>query len=266
MLETTTTPHFSDEDVLEVIREELRAFFKTYNNESAAFSSFERFSGLNRKTLKGFIDANRRPYPSTLISFYKWYYKTEKLNEIATKLRPEVMAYLASNGLDVAIEKKDITAFVTRSSIHYEIYLLTEDQQVIKRSDLERDYGLRGLDALNDLLIENIVLAIDENTFTTGRIRAEHNLDYYEKSSAMISGLIPWSKIKNKEVSQRGMKLSLGSLVITPSEYGDLNKLFGDFNKRLCDIHAKAMKKPLKERQTMVYSVMGLTPSMIKGE
>ncbi len=46
------TPQF-ETDLLMSVREELTEHLKSFQNESAAWASFEKYSGLNRKTLKG---------------------------------------------------------------------------------------------------------------------------------------------------------------------------------------------------------------------
>ncbi len=251
-------------DPLVSLRQEMRERLESYQNESAAMASFERFSGLNRKTLKGFLDGKRVPYSSTLVRFCKWIHKVQDEKEALLKIGPELRTYLINHGYNMTAEKKDITWLIAKSTIHFELYMMTEDHQLIKRSEISEIYGKRGLEALNELLLEGVLQSLDENTCTAGTIRAARDNNYYKASARLMNELFPWDETeKNPNFSDAG--LSLGNIVVSKSDEEQINKVFAELNRKLCDLHDKGMKEKVENRLRFVYSTAVYRPITERG-
>lgn len=242
-----------ESDLLMSVREDLAEHLKSFQNESAAWASFEKYSGLNRKTLKGFLTNNRSPYPQTLVNFYKWKFKTTDLNEVISNLDAKVRQFLANNGYDLGASKKDITHIICKTSIHYEIYLHTEDGQSIRKSEVLRLYGLRGEEALTEMLLEDILHAVDGETIMAGSVRSSQDLNYYRQSFKTFYDLMPWKKLEDN-LFDENTTLSLGNIVVPEKELQDLARVFGDFQKKICQIHARGLKAPMSERKNIIYT------------
>jgi len=71
------------------LKAELKRRLDSFQNESAAFLSFEKYSGLNRKTLRRFLESNRTVYPQTVVRFYKWIFKTNCEKQVTLDLDQE---------------------------------------------------------------------------------------------------------------------------------------------------------------------------------
>lgn len=251
-------------DPLASLREEMKERLESYQNESAAFASFERFSDLNRKTLRGFLEGKRVPYPSTLVKFCKWIYKLQDERETLLKIGPELRAYLINNGYNMTAEKKDITWLITKSTIHFELYMMTEDHQLIKKSEIAEIYGKRGVEALDELLLESVLQSLDENSFTAGTIRAARDNNYYKATSRLMNELFPWDETeKNPSFSDAG--LSLGNIVVSKNDEEQINRVFADFYRKLCDLHDRGMKEKMENRLRFVYSTAVYRPITERG-
>ncbi len=248
------------QDLFNRIREDLSQKIGSYLNESAAYSSFVKETKLSKKTLLNFLQSKCTPYPSTLISFYKWLLKADSEYEVFKMLQPEVKVYLAENGYNLDAVKKDITTLICKSTIHYEIYLMTEDKQVIKGLTIEKLYGAKGLEAINELLLEEVIVAIDENTFTAGRVRSNEDVDYYMHAATKIAQMLPWSAA-DENVFDSDLGYTLGNIVASKQDRALLDKAFLDFKKKLCEIHARGMKEDKSNRERFVYSTLLYKPT-----
>lgn len=263
MLETQPTSSLSS-DLLGSFREQLQEKLSSYNNESAAYASFERYSGLSRKTLKGFLEHARRPYPNTLIAFNKWLFKTEDEQFVVSQLSAEVRSYLVKSGYNLSSQKKDMTNLVCKTSIHTELYLLTEDHQIIKRSEIVAFFGQRGLEALNELVFEGIIQALDEESYTAGLIRACDDVKFYKETTKMIQEMCPWTELAlDPGLSDVGV--SAGNLIISDQDEDELNRLLLDLRKKLCVLHEKGLKLPQDKQRRYVFSTLFFRPSLERG-
>jgi len=247
-------------DIFENIRGELSQKIKSYQNESAAYSSFTKETKLSKKTLLNFLQSKCTPYPSTLVSFYKWLFKADNEFEVFKQLTPEVKIYLSDNGYNFDAVKEDITTLVCKSTIHYEIYLMTEDQQVVKKSTIEKLYGSKGLDALEDLLLDEVIVAVDENTLTAGRVRSNEDVNYYMNASLKIAELLPWSAA-DENIFDSDIGYTLGNIIAAKQDRAMLDKAFLDFKKKLCEIHARGMRTEKSDRESFVYSTLLYKPA-----
>lgn len=258
------TPVIEKQDLLFEIRQELESHLKTYQNESAAWSSFEKYSGLNRKTLKGFLTSNRVPYPQTLVNFYKWKFKTEDLNEVVKNLDGKVKQLLASQGYELGTNKKDITSLVCQTPVHLEIYLMTEDGQTVKKSRVKEVYGKSGEDALHDLVMEDVVHLIDGETIIAGSVRSSQDLNYYKQAFKQLLAILPWGKLENNLMDE-SISLSLGNVVVANKDMQELARAFGDFHKKLCQLHVRGLKTKADERSNIMYNFSYFHSSLEEG-
>lgn len=250
MAKTTQTDEL---ELLKEVRSELTEHLKSYQNESAAWASFEKYSGLHRKTLKGFLNSERTPYPQTLLSFFKWKYKTSEVNEIIPQLPIKTRQYLSYCGYNLQDNKKDITHIVCKSLIHYQIYLATEDNQTVKKSAIKEQYGKRGEEALNDLIAAEIIENIDQEIITTGHIRSSEDLNYLRQSMKLMQEILPWERLEN-DIFDQGITLSLGNMVIANKDLQELALAFGDLRRKICLLHSRGIKTAEDERQNLIYN------------
>lgn len=246
-------------DEFDEARSSLLAHFKSYHNESAAYSSFEKYSGLSRKTLKSFLNGERKPRPNTFFSFFKWLYKNHDEKEVFNSLDHEIRDYLVRQGYSVETDRKEITDIVCKSSIHLELYLMTEDNQTVSKKTIQRKYGEKGLEALHDLLLENILLAIDETTFTSGQVRGTYSNKYFKKASTLAPEIFPWERIEQNSLSKKAT-CSLGNIIIPSDKLDRLSKLIEDFEKGLIELHQDGLKETLDKREKFAYSLMAFKP------
>jgi len=243
------------------LKAELKRHLDSFQNESAAYLSFETYSGLNRKTLKRFLESNCTVYPQTVVRFYKWIFKTNCEKQVTTKLDQETKNFLVSNGYNMYSEKKDITDIVCKSGVHYEIYLMTEDQQTIRRSEIERLYGAKGTEALNDLLINEIVSSLDDNTVTTGTVRSSEDSNYYKSTASLIPKMLPWKKIET-DYLDKNIGFTSGNVVVAKNDKNLLDKAYSEYLKKLCEIHERGLKTQSSERDNFIYSTLVFKPQL----
>lgn len=245
--------------IFDQLRSDLFKHFSSYQNESAAYASFEDYSGLHRKTLKRFLESNSTAYPQTLVRFYKWLFKSKCEKSVLEKLGHETKQFLATNGYNMISEKKDITQIICKSTNHLEIYLKTEDQQILTKEAIEKNYGNKGLEALNDLLLNEIITSIDEKTFTTGPIRSDESVEYFKNASILIPKMLPWEKVENN-YQDESIGFTLGNIISSRQDKELINKAVSDFKKKLCHIHDRGMKASPEEREMYVYSTVIFKP------
>lgn len=252
--------HLEEVDALTQSRRELADYLKSFTTESAAFSTFEKYSGMTRKTLKAFLESNRRPYPKTLFAFYKWYFKTSNDKEVTNKLSPKLKKYLLVNGHEVKFERKDIAHIVCKSSIHYELYLMTEDNQIITKDYVLEFFGKRGLDALNELVLENVISAIDENNYSTGLIRAKEDIQYNREATKLFPVMFPWDKLEENALNESA-GYSFGNFLVRKDRKKDLHKAFRDFCSKVSELHEDALKeKSPQNKSNYLYSLLMFNP------
>jgi hypothetical protein len=243
------------------LRVQLDQRFQSYPNESAAYHSFEKYSKLHRRTLKRFLESKCTSYPQTLVSFYKWLFKTECEKDVIKNLDWETKNYLVTNGYNINSEKRDITSLICKSTIHYEIYLMTEDQQVISKAEVEKLYGSRGVEALNDLLLNEVVHAIDEKMITTGPIRSNEDVNYFENAAMLIPQILPWDEVKKDNFDQT-IGYTLGNFIASIDDKKMIDKAFSDYKKKLCEIHERGLKAEPTKREKYIYSNLVFKPQL----
>jgi hypothetical protein len=241
------------------LREQMSAHLESFSSQSAAYNSLKKYAGVTSKTLKAFLGSKSTPYPATIISFYKWLHKTESELEVYEKLSEQMKEYIIKNGYNLRVEKKNITDLICKSTIHYEIYLMTEDQQIIAKSKIVDTFGRRGLEALNELALHEVVLALDSESYTMGKVRAEETVIYYQRSASMIAEMLPWQSVEQDNFDP-DTGYTLGNFVASKNDSGLVRKAFQDFQRRLCDIHEKGMKEDRENRTRYVYSTLVYKP------
>lgn len=251
----------AEEDFFETVRRGLLQRIQSFQNESAAYLSFTKETKLTKKTLLNFLQSKCRPYPSTLIAFYKWLFEAKSEPDVFEQLPSEARLYLAENGYNLDVTKKDITALICKSTIHYEIYLMTEDQQLVKKSAIEKLYGAKGLEAVNDLLMDEVIIAIDENNLTAGKVRSNEDVNYYKNAATMMAEMLPWGAA-DENIFDSDLGYTLGNIVSAKQDRAMLDKAFLDFKKKLCEIHARGMRANKVDRESFVYSTLLYKPTI----
>jgi hypothetical protein len=261
----TTTESAVQTDALALLQEMLQDQLSTYQNESAALSSFERFSGLNRKTLKGFLDKGRQPYPQTIYRFCKWLFKTADDQVIRSSLPAALHHYLAQHGYALDVERKELRSLVCKSPQHLEIYFLTEDHQVVQRSKVRQAWGEQGLEALHELLLHDLVQALDDEHFTRGKVRAIEDMNFYCEAAKLAPHLFPWKQDASNPLARLG-RISVGNIVVSSDDRDELRQAFQDFEDRLCQIHARGMKEVQEKRLRYLFSASIFRPTLEREE
>jgi hypothetical protein len=239
----------TSDDPIEVLKQDLQSHLDSYTNESAALASFERFSGLNRKTLKGFLEKGRQPYPQTIYNFCKWLYKTVEDQVIRQRLSPALHHYLAQNGYPLDVERKEIASVICKSPIHLEIYLMSEDYQIVERAQVQKIWGQQGLEAYNEFLLLEVLQAIDEERATRGKVRSIEDDEYFRLAAPLIPEMFPWDQ--SQALNGR---LTLGNIVVEDKDVDELRRTLSEFERKLCEIHARGVKAPEQKRLRYVFS------------
>jgi hypothetical protein len=241
------------------LREQLHTHLESFSSTSAAYSSLKKYACITSKTLKAFLESKSTPYPVTIVSFYKWLYKTECEFEVFDKLSEDMKEHLIKNGYNLSVEKKNITELISKSTIHYEIYLMTEDHQVIQKEKIQDTFGKRGIEALNDLAINEVITALDSESYTTGKVRAVESVSYYKNAACLIAQLLPWESVEENSFDP-DTGYALGNFVASKKDSGLIRKTFQDFQKKICDIHERGMKEDKLDREKYIYSTLLFKP------
>lgn len=246
----------------ERIQLDLLERLNSFPTTSAAYASFEKLTNKDRRTLKNFLGSKSTPYPSTIVCFYKWVYKTEKESEVLEQLSFEIKNYLKANGYNINLKKKDLNHIIFKSKIHFELYLMSEDNNVFSRNTVLRLYGEAGKEALDELLLEEVVSAISDETFTTGRYRADQTTKYFQEASALMHGLVPWAKLEKNPMTKDAVA-NLGNFLVPKGKEEEVDKLVGEFWKRLNDLHTEGLKVANSSKVTnYLYSLLLFKPKM----
>lgn len=246
----------------ERIQIDLLERLNSFPSTSAAYASFEKYTNKDRRTLKNFLGSKSTPYPSTIVCFYKWVYKTENESEVIEQLSFELKSYLKANGYNINLEKKDLNHIIFKSNTHFEIYLMSEDNNVFSKSTVLKLYGESGKEALDELLLEEVVSAISDEEFTTGRYRADQTTKYFKEASSLIHGLVPWAQIEKNPMTKDAVA-NLGNFLVPKGREEEVDKLVGEFWKRLNDLHSEGLKIADSNNVTnYFYSLLLFKPKM----
>lgn len=265
MLDSTNESNLSSiktEPLYERIQIDLLERLDSFPTSSAAYASFEKYTRKDRRTLKNFLGSKSTPYPSTIVCFYKWIYKTEDESEVIDQLSYEVKSYLKANGYNINLEKKDLNHIIFKSKIHFELYLMSEDNNVFSRNTVLKLYGESGKDALDELLLEEVVGAISDEKITTGRYRADQTTKYFKEASSLMHGLVPWAQIEKNPMTKEAVA-NLGNFLVPKGKEIEVDKLVGEFWKRLNDLHSEGLKIADSSKVTnYLYSLLLFKPKM----
>ena len=137
---------------------------------------------------------------------------------------------------------------------------MTEDGQTLSKEYVSETFGKRGLEALNELLLEEIISAIDNSCFTTGFIRAKEDIQYNQEATRLIPQMFPWGKLEDNALNE-DTGFSFGNFLVRKKRKKDLHKAFRDFIRKLAELHEDALKETEpKNKLNYIYSLLLFNP------
>lgn len=228
--------------VKDEIKDVINKKIATFPSTAEAKISFEEWTNYSWKTLTNFLDDITNPYPITIISFYSWSLQTREETDIFNSLNNRQKGYLVSMGYEVAPKKKDITKILNRSKNHAHLYDLTADNRIISKKTVE-NYGEDSVLALNDLLLEEVILPLPGDTYTTGSTRAITDLDYYKTCARHAIDNFPWHLVaQDHGTDQAG--LQYGNICIPTENREEVISSIISLSKKVSKLREKASKLP----------------------
>lgn len=239
--------------LIKKMKEAIVVNYNKYQNESAAYGSFEKYSNLNRKTLKSLMNETRVPYPNTIIAIYRWIFKETDTNKLESLLDPEIKVLLSSVGYPIETQKQNVNDVIFRSNIHTAIYFMTSDQQILSKDTIFNLYGQTGLFALTELVANKIIADMGNDHYTTGEVRAEQNTAFFEGSSMGITSLFPFAKLE-KDYSYEGAVISCGNVTIAKEDEKAFMDHIRAINKILNKYESCALKLAKNKKSNIMFS------------
>lgn len=163
----------SDSALRQQVANDLKQKLAEFKDPKKGFKIMSAYMGIHEKTLKRLMDCQNRPGYQTMFKIYRALYNVDSNNEVIAKA-PEIIgkflsqSYPDSKNMQTGVSYKiNIEEELRKDPIFCEIYFLCVTGEVTKEY-IGFQYGSYGLDVLEKMLEQKVVVSIRNNVFSIG--------------------------------------------------------------------------------------------------
>ena len=162
-----------DSPLKDQVSNDLKEKLSEFKDPKKGLKIMSAYMGIHEKTLKRLMDCQNRPGYQTLFKIYRALYNVDSNNEVIAKA-PEVISeflkqsYPDTRNIQAGVSYKiNIEEELRKDPIFCEIYFLCVTGEVTKEY-IGFQYGSYGLNILDKMLEQKVVVSIRNNVFSIG--------------------------------------------------------------------------------------------------
>lgn len=218
--ENDHSPRSSSKDFIQVhAKNILEELLQNFRDKKIGLKKISTKTGIHERTLARLLNLENKPNYQTLIRLYKCYFNEYNESELLNLLPNEIQIYLKKYTLsqtnrDILLSD-NIDKKIQENPVMNEIYILAGTGP-FSAEEIELRFGQYGLNLIEEMVRENILLKAEENIFILGNNQANFNI-----LTILKSGLIMAKNHFNTVNAYELDKNHIGFLAegLTPEEY-----------------------------------------------
>jgi hypothetical protein len=154
--------------VSSLIGNDLEKLLEQFKNRDAGIRILARKTQISEKSLKRFLEKSSEPHYNTIISFYKYFF--EVFPEIESEKHDQLKAFLKKEILSSTEKGKiELENLLRENPIFRKIFLYTRTGE-ISREWVVLEFGKYGLEILEKMIEENVVMETDRGIYGQGPV------------------------------------------------------------------------------------------------
>ncbi len=222
---------------------DLNLLLESYKNKDIGTRLISEKINVGEKTLKRILKLKSVPHINTIQRFYQYYFLLTNISSENHPLYKEINELIQIEELDNAKELNFyLEGLLEKDKVFRKIYLLSRTG-VITRNWIQDEFGNFGLEHLELMLKNNILLEIDKDTFVEGSI----SISKGPKSvKSIISDLVE-DHLSSERLSEKGLNSAFYMVDrVTEDAYESIIEITEQYKKNVAKLIQDKSNRGLK--------------------